>query len=156
MMGKILYSENLMHFGLLILRVALGASFIVHGFSKLFEDSKKFVILSNQLAKLVEGFINIGASGGEIAVRLAGGAEFFGGITLMIGFLVRPTAVILAFTMAVAVFIHIELAGGIANAFAIKAFDAYSHALEDGIVFLALLFIGPGKFSLDSKLFGRS
>ncbi|HEO64369.1 MAG TPA: DoxX family protein [Spirochaetes bacterium] len=147
MIGKILYSENLIHFGLLVLRIALGVAFIVHGFPKLFGASNQLFI-----GKLTA----VGIPGGDIAVRLAGGAQFLGGITLMIGFLVRPTALVLAFTMGVAVFMHIELTGGIADAFTIKAFSSYSHALEDGIVFLALIFIGPGKYSLDSKLFGRS
>jgi len=51
--------------------------------------------------------------------------------------------------MGVAVFfVHLKM-GPPMNTFA-----QYSHALEDGFVFLGLAFLGAGKLSADRKLFG--
>jgi putative oxidoreductase len=35
------------------------------------------------------------------------------------------------------------------------SFSGYAHALESAILFFSLLFIGPGKYSLDAKLKGK-
>jgi putative oxidoreductase len=52
---------------------------------------------------------------------------------------------VMAFTMLIALVYHLSKG---------DSFIKYSHALESGIVFLALIFTGPGKFSFDKKLFG--
>lgn len=72
---------------------------------------------------------------------MAGLAEFLGGICLILGLLFRPACVFLIFTMIVAA--ASELPHGL--------FDA-AWPMENGLFLLGLLFIGPGKYSIDAKL----
>ena len=67
-------------------------------------------------------------------------AEAGGGVCLILGLAARPAAILMAFTMAVAATHHFKAGDGLAGA---------SHALELGIVFAALILIGPGRYSLD-------
>jgi putative oxidoreductase len=74
---------------------------------------------------------------------LAAMSEFGGGLLLALGLLTRLAAFFLFFTMAVAFSFHLRHGDN---------FNTYSHAVEAGIVFFSLIFIGPGKYSLDAKL----
>ena len=136
MYKKILYSEDHLATALLIVRVGIGISFMVHGFPKLF--------LGGALG-LSKGLAAAGIPGGEGAAYLAGMAEFIGGLALIAGVLFRPTTAVLAFTMLVALIFHLNHGDN---------FITYSHALEDGVLFVALAVAGPGKFSIDHKWFG--
>jgi putative oxidoreductase len=71
---------------------------------------------------------------------------FFGGICLFLGLFFRPACMLLAFTMFVAASMHFKKGDGLSVA---------AHAIEDGAVFLGLIFVGPGKYSLDVFLWGR-
>ena len=73
---------------------------------------------------------------------MASFSEFVGGILLAIGFLVRPSAILLTITMAFAVLFHF------------KAGEFGEFAAIYGILFLYFGLTGPGRFSVDSKLFG--
>jgi putative oxidoreductase len=95
---------------------------------------------------LSKGLAATGIPGGVVAAYLAGSAEFFGGIALILGILTRPTTAVLAFTMLVALIFHLNKG---------DKFIAYSHAVESGILFLSLLITGPGKFSIDYLLWGE-
>jgi len=133
-----LYSKYNKDLGLLLLRIGIGIAFIAHGYPKLFLGGAE---------GLAKGLAAAGIPGGAFAAHLAGAAEFFGGIALILGLFFRPTVVVLVFTMLVALTFHLNLG---------DSFVKYSHALESGIVFIALFFSGPGKFSLDEKLFVHS
>ena len=61
---------------------------------------------------------------------------------LVLGLAFRPVSFLLAFTMAIAALHHYKAGDGL---------QGYGHALEAGIVFLALVLIGPGKYSVDGK-----
>jgi putative oxidoreductase len=130
------YSKDKKNLGLLLLRIGIGIAFMAHGYPKLFMGGA---------AGLAKGLTAVGIPGGVFAAYLAGAAEFFGGMGLILGLFFRPTTVIMAFNMLVALTFHLSKG---------DAFMEYSHALESGIVFISLIFIGPGKFSLDKKLFG--
>ena len=67
-------------------------------------------------------------------------------LCLVVGLFTRPAAGGMAITMAVAAIMHLTQGDGIGVA---------SHAIEDGIVFLSLLVIGPGRYSIDQQFFGR-
>ena len=66
--------------------------------------------------------------------------EFLGGALLIVGAVFRPTALLLAFVMLVATLLHLNGGDGLMKA---------SHAIEVGLLFLALVFLGPGRFSVD-------
>ena len=77
---------------------------------------------------------------------LAGSAEFFGGLALVLGLLVRPAAAALAFAMLVAIFsVHIDKGLFMAN-------NGYEFALVMFAASLSLLFSGAGRASADSAL----
>ena len=136
MSRKLFYSEDQIALGLLILRIGVGIAFMIHGFPKLF--------MGGALG-LSKGLAASGIPGGVVAAYMAALAEFFGGMALIVGLLFRPTTVILAFTMLVALIYHFRHG---------DSFITYSHALESGILFVALTIAGPGRFSLDRKLVG--
>ena len=70
--------------------------------------------------------------------------EVGGGVLLMLGLCFRLAATLLFLQMCVALFrVHLPHH---------DPFSAYSHALEDGIVFLGLIFIGPGIYSIDEGI----
>jgi putative oxidoreductase len=136
MLKRFLYSEDRMATALLMLRIGVGIAFVCHGFPKLF---------MGEAAGLSKGLAAAGIPGGVTAAKLSGTAELFGGLALIFGLLFRPATIILAFNMLVALIFHFSRG---------DSFITYSHALESGILFVALAVSGPGKYSLDRKLFG--
>ena len=73
---------------------------------------------------------------------MASFSELFGGILLLLGLFFRPACTLLVCTMIVAATMHISRGDGFVRA---------SHAIEAGILFFSLIFIGPGKYSVDEK-----
>ena len=127
------------HFGLLLLRVGLGLMFMVHGLPKLAGGPETWAGLGGVM-KIV-GFNFAPAAWGFLAAL----AEFGGGLLLAAGLWFRVACAGLLITMVMATVMHLSKGDG---------FKEYSHALESGIVFLGLLLAGPGRFSLDERLFG--
>lgn len=70
-------------------------------------------------------------------------AEFFGGIAFAFGLFTRIVALLLAFTMVVAAVMLFRTGAGLQGA---------SQAIELGSVFIAMIFIGPGRYSVDRRL----
>lgn len=127
--------------GLLILRIGLGISFMFHGYPKLLggpemweEVGTAMQVIGIDFAPVFWGF-------------MAGITELFGGLFLLLGLFFRPALILLITVMAVAAASHVE-AG--------DSFSALSHSIELAIVFISLLFMGPGKHSLDKKLHARN
>jgi len=125
-------SSRYFNFGMLVLRIGIGLSFAVfHGYGKIMGGMPKWKVLGSKMSVLGIDFLP------EFWGFMAAFAEFFGAILLIIGLFTRPAAFLLAFTMLVAIMVHMN------------SHESYSHALEAFIVFIALLIAGPGKFSLD-------
>lgn len=123
--------------GLLIVRVGLGCMFVVHGWPKLTGGPETWT----KLGGAMETF---GVTFAPMAWGLAAAlSEAVGGALLALGLATRPAAAAMAFTMLVAVANHVADGG---------AFRSWSHAAEVGVVFLALILLGPGKYSLDARL----
>lgn len=124
------------HLGLFIIRVGLGAMMILHGYPKLMGGPEKWAKLGKAMADLGIDFAP------EFWGFMAAFAEGVGGLLLILGFLFRPATILLLITMLVAAFKHLNAGDTVLDS---------SHAIELGIVFLGLIFLGPGKYSVDKK-----
>ncbi len=122
--------------GLLIIRVGLGVMFMVHGFPKIMDGPTGWTSLGGSMKVVGINFLPI------FWGFMAAAAETFGGFLLVLGLFFRPVNILLAFTMLIAAMYHFNKGDGIGGA---------SHAIETGIVFLGLVFVGPGKYSVDGK-----
>ena len=93
---------------------------------------------------------SIGLAPGYLLALMAGSAEFFGGIALIIGLLARPAAAVLAVTMVVAI-ATVHLANG---------FFMSNNGYEFGLALLAgavsLLISGGGRASVDNLIANKS
>ncbi len=69
-------------------------------------------------------------------------SECAGGILLILGLFTRPACFFLLTTMVIATMMHIGKG---------DSFLKYSHAMESGILFLSLILIGPGEYSVDGQ-----
>jgi putative oxidoreductase len=123
--------------GLLLLRIGIGLMFLYHGAPKILGGIETWTKLGAATKFLGLDFAP--AFFGFMAAM----AEFGGGILLILGFLVRPACAFLVINMAVAAALKFGTGAGLAGA---------SQAIELGIVFLSLILIGPGKYSVDEKL----
>lgn len=127
--------------GALALRVPVGIIFAAHGAQKLFGWFGGY-----GLAGTGGWMESIGLAPGVLMAFLAGSAEFFGGIALVIGLLTRPAAAVLAVTMLVAIFaVHFENGLFMSN-------NGYEFGLALLAASVSLLFSGAGKASVDAAL----
>lgn len=122
--------------GLLILRVGLGAMMMVHGLPKIMGGPEMWTGLGGSMKVIGINFLP------TFWGLMAALAEGMGGFLLLLGLFFRPVNMLLAFTMLIAALVHFGKGEGIMGA---------SHAIEVGIVFFSLIFIGPGKYSVDKK-----
>jgi len=121
--------------GLLVLRLGLGAAFIIHGLPKLTGGPKVWTSLGKSMGLLGVDFFP--AFWGFMAAF----SEGIGGVLLIIGAFYRPVCLLLTFTMAIAT---LTLAAP-----KTRTFKDYSNPLKLAVVFFGLAFIGPGRFSID-------
>ena len=74
-------------------------------------------------------------------------SESIASILLVLGILWRPSTAMLAFTMFVAVVVHLKMPAENPN----SGWSGASHALELLGVYLALLLTGPGKYVVGKR-----
>lgn len=122
--------------GLLILRIGLGVMMIMHGLPKLQGGPELWSGVGKAMSNIGINFIP------TFWGFMAAVTETIGGLFLILGLFFRPSALLLAFTMVIAGLMHLASGDGISGA---------SHAIELLFVFLGLVFIGPGKHSVDKK-----
>ncbi|WP_201509299.1 DoxX family protein [Psychrobacter alimentarius] len=125
----------------LILRVPVGLILAAHGAQKLFGWFG-----GNGLAGTAGWMSSIGIEPGYLMAILAGSAEFFGGLALVLGLLTRPAAVVAAFTMIVAIF-SVHISNGL-----FASNNGYEYALTLLVVLVSLAIQGGGSLSLDNQL----
>ncbi len=121
-------------FAVFVLRIAVAAVFIAHGWMKL-KDMKK--------AK--EGMAGMGFRPGWLFATLAMILEFFGGIALLFGFLVQIVAFFAILEFIVIIFWkiskHMPLIGG------------WELELLILVAAVVLFYLGGGSYALDHVLF---
>jgi putative oxidoreductase len=122
--------------GLLVMRIGLGAMMVVHGYPKIMGGPEKWI-------KIGEAMSNLGVhSYYTFWGFMAAATESIGGLLVVLGLFFRPASLLMFFTMFVAVMHHVKAGDSLGDA---------SHAIELGFVFLGLLFVGPGKYSVDKS-----
>ncbi|HVW13309.1 MAG TPA: DoxX family protein [Mucilaginibacter sp.] len=126
---------NYKNFGLLIMRLGLGAMFIYHGLPKLIGGPAKWELFGHAAGHIGLHFWPM------LWGLLCACAETFGGILLILGLAFRPVCLFLLIVMIVATLSQFSR-GGLGDA---------AEAIEDGVIFAGLLFVGPGKYSVDKK-----
>ena len=140
--NKVLSSEQ--NWSPVMLRLVAGSVFVAHGAQKLFAWFGGY-----GLEGTGQYMASIGLEPGYLMALMAGSAEFFGGLALLFGLLVRPAAFGLAITMLVAIFAaHFSAGFFLSN-------GGYEYALTLFAVSAALALQGAGRLSLDSLLARR-
>ncbi|WP_296244214.1 MULTISPECIES: DoxX family protein [unclassified Psychrobacter] len=139
LLNKIMQSEA--GIAAFILRVPVGLVLIAHGAQKLFGWFG-----GNGLAGTAQWLSSMGMEPGLLMALLAGGAEFFGGLALVLGIVTRPAALVAAFTMLVAIF-SVHISNGL-----FAADGGYEYALVLMVALLALVVQGGGYLSIDKAL----
>jgi putative oxidoreductase len=124
------------HVGLLLMRIGLGITFLIHGLPKLAGGPSGWEHLGGAMSHW--GITFAPAFWGFIGAM----AECGGGLLVLLGLFFRPACFLLVLTMATATLVHLKNG---------DPFATLSHALEMGIVFFCLFLIGPGWYSLDYK-----
>ncbi len=141
--NKILLSNA--GFEALVLRIPVGLILAAHGSQKLFGWFGGY-----GLEETGQWMASTGLNPGYIMALLAGCAEFFGGIALMIGFMTRPAALISAITMLVALF-WVHWGNG---------FFLSDHGIEYALALFSatssLTIMGGGCYSIDHYIIKRT
>ena len=127
--------------GLLILRIGIGAMFLTHGGPKLLGGPAAWEKIGMSMGNLGIHFLPV------FWGFMAAVSEFFGGVCLILGLLVQPACALMLFTMFVAAIMHLSKGQGMKEA---------AHAIELGILFFSMIFIGAGKYSLDELIFRKN
>lgn len=132
-MNKIFKNKDI---GRLIIRLGIGVMFMYHGYPKIMGGIDKWESLGAKMEYMGIAFLPV------FWGFMAALSEFVGGMLFLTGFKFRWACFFMAFTMAVAVAYHLGSGDGLGKA---------SHAIELGVVFISMLFIGPGAYSIDRK-----
>lgn len=131
-------------FDTLAVRLAAGVIFTAHGAQKLFGWFGGY-----GLEGTAGWMSSIGIEPGylmALMALMAGSAEFFGGLFLILGLLVRPSATALALTMVVAIVtVHLEHGLFMSN-------GGYEFALALLAISVGLAVRGAGSLSLDRTI----
>lgn len=131
-------------FAALLLRVPVGLILAAHGAQKLFGWFGGY-----GLEGTGQWMASIGLEPGYLMALLAGSAEFFGGLALVLGLLTRPAALVSAVTMLVAIF-AVHFGNGL-----FMSNNGYEYALTLFAVTLTLGIQGGGRFAMDTALLGK-
>ncbi|AIS57013.1 oxidoreductase [Vibrio coralliilyticus] len=131
-------TESKAGYSALALRIPVGIIFMAHGAQKLFGWFGGY-----GLEGTGQWMASIGLGPGILMAFLAGSAEFFGGLFILLGLLTRPASIALAFTMLVAIFsVHFENGLFMSN-------NGYEFGLALMAASVSLALSGSGKAAVD-------
>ncbi|HDS1201777.1 TPA: DoxX family protein [Shewanella algae] len=128
-------------FAPLALRLPIGITFMAHGAQKLFGWFGGY-----GLEGTGQWMASIGLTPGYLMALMAGSSEFFGGLLLIIGLLIRPSSAVLAFTMLMAI-VTVHLDNGL-----FMSNNGYEFGLALLAATVSLAISGAGKMSIDSMI----
>ena len=124
-----------LHYGLLLIRVALGIVMVAHGAQKLFTFGH---------AGIAQGFGQMGMPLPQVAAAVIIAVEFLGGLMMLAGLLTRYVGAAFGFAMIVAsVMVHLP------NGFFLPT--GYEFTLMLAAAAFGLALTGPGKYSVDAR-----
>jgi putative oxidoreductase len=129
--------EQMKDWAIAVVRLVVGLTFFLHGWQKLIDFG---------IARMTQGFTQMGVPMPELTAPLVSLVEFAGGGLLMIGFLTRLVAIPLAIDMLAAMFL-VTLKNGF---FAAQGGAELELLLFAGALGMALG--GPGALSIDRVL----
>ncbi len=129
-------SNEGMKIAIFLIRVSFGIIYILHGFPKIAGGPEQWAQIGGAM-----GFVGLGFAPAFWGF-LASLSEFGGGILLVIGLLTRPAAALMAFTMLIATIMHISVGDPLSTVL---------HPLKGLVVFAALVYSGPGQYSVDNS-----
>lgn len=127
---------NYKNFGLFIMRLGLGIMFVWHGYPKLLGGPKTWSQVGSATSYVGIHFLPV------VWGLAAALVETIGGIFLIIGYSFRLVCLLLLVNLLVAAAMELKTGAGLMGA---------AHAIEDAVVFAGLIFVGPGKYSVDKK-----
>ncbi|MCK0153029.1 DoxX family protein [Alcanivorax sp. S6407] len=127
--------------GPLALRLPVGIIFMAHGAQKLFGWFGGY-----GLEGTGQWMASIGLEPGYLMALLAGSGEFFGGLALLIGLLVRPAALVTAFTMVMAI-LTVHIGNGL-----FMSDNGYEFGLALLAATISLAITGGGNLSADKAV----
>ncbi|HMQ78446.1 MAG TPA: DoxX family protein [Ignavibacteria bacterium] len=128
--------------GILFIRIGIGIPFVfVYGIMKIEGGPEMWQMVGSAMSniKINFGYVFWGF--------LASASEFFGGIFLLLGLFTRMAAALMAFTMLMAFVTHLSM---------MDPWHVAVHPMELFGVFMGLVFIGAGRYSLDNILFRKN
>jgi putative oxidoreductase len=124
------YKPNLVNFAMLIMRLIFGFLMLAHGWKKL-----------SNFAVIKEKFMSFMGMSPTISLGLATFAEFFCSILLIIGLFTRLATIPLLITIVVIFNVHGR-----------QFWGEYELVPAFGAAYMAILLIGPGKYSCDALI----
>ncbi len=136
------FLENNKDIGILILRLIIGFSFaFIYGLMKIQGGPELWTMIGGSMANV--GITFAPTFWGFMATI----SEFGGGLLLILGLFTRPVTLFMGFTMIMATIQHLSMKDQWYNVM---------NPLNMLAVFIALLFLGAGKYSLDYLFFKKN
>jgi putative oxidoreductase len=128
------------NFGLLILRVVVGGTMMMHGYNHVFRGGK--------IAGTGRWFESLGMKPGVLHAWLASGTELAAGAGLVLGLLTPIAAGACAGVMLVALTVNHRKNGF----FIFRPGEGYEYVLNLAIACFAIACVGAGQWSIDDKI----
>ncbi len=128
------------HLGLLLLRVGVGVVFLYHGMPILVGGKESWTALAAEIQPIAPQAVLV------TWAFAVGAVEVVCGVLLFLGLYARLAALLLLFEMTIVFGYFLSTAPG-------ELLTLFS--LKDVLLFLALILMGPGVYSVDQVLFNR-